>query len=245
MEIHHTESEGWLTDAYLVDDGAGTGILIDGNGAGEPLLEIAHQRGLTLAALLLTHHHGDHVMIDDYRDLGLPILASAETAAALEGINVDRVLSDGERLHFGALTVDCLLTPGHAAGHMAFLVNGGDVFTADVLFAGTVGGTRGPGATGLGDLRASLRRLVDLPPETRVHPGHREATTIGRELNENVFLRALLSDERPSGEPCTVGGQPADLLLWGPDYDGTHKAWVVMADGTEHVTGGSQVHRDA
>lgn len=243
MEIHHTESEGFLTDAYLIDDGAGTGVLIDGNGVGAPLLEIARDRGLSLAALLLTHSHPDHVMIDDYRGLGIPIIAHPDCAAALGDIKVDRTVEDGEHLQFGQLDIECLLTPGHVAGHLAFLVNGSDVFTADVLFRDTVGGTRGPGATGLADLRKSLRRLAALDPQTRVHPGHREATTIGRELEENVFLRALLSDATPEGEPCRVGGEPATLLLWGPDYDGTHKAWVRMADGTEHMTGGSQVRR--
>ena len=47
-----------------------------------------------------------------------------------------------------------------------------------------------------------------------------------------------------TGEPCTVGGEPAELLLLGPDYDGTHKAWVRLADGTEHAVGGSQIARD-
>ncbi len=117
------------------------------------------------------------------------------------------------------------------------------MLTGDVLFAGTVGGTRGPQATGLDDLRASLRRLAALPPGTRVHPGHCHATTIAAELEHNVFLRALLDEERPVGEPVLVGGQPAEMLLWGPDYDGTHKAWVRFPDGTEHVTGGSQVQR--
>lgn len=245
MEIHDTESDGYLTRAYLIDDGAGTGVLIDGNGVGEPLLAIARERELALAALLLTHHHVDHVMIDDYRGLDIPIIASAETAAALEDITVTRTVADGEVLRFGDLSIECLATPGHAAGHLAFLVNGSDVFTADVLFAGTVGGTRGPGATGLADLRASLRRLVALGPDTRIHPGHREGSTIARELADNAFLTALLGEEQPEGEPCRVGGEPATLLLWGPDYDGTHKAWVRMANGTEHVTGGSQVRRDA
>jgi hydroxyacylglutathione hydrolase len=243
MDIQRTESDGWLTNAYLIDDGAGTGVLIDGNGVGAPLLEIATQRGLTISALLLTHHHVDHVMLEDYAGLDVPILAHALTAAELDGVTIARTLEDGEHLQLGTLDIECLYTPGHAGGHLSFLINASDVITADVLFAGTVGGTRGPGATGLADLRASLARLAALAPETRVHPGHREPTTIGVELETNVFLRALLGDLAPEGTPCTVGGEPATLLLWGPDYDDTNKAWVRLADGTEHVTGGSQVDR--
>jgi hydroxyacylglutathione hydrolase len=243
MEIHRTESDGWLTNAYLIDDGAGTAVLIDGNGDGEALLEIARDRHLTIAALLLTHHHVDHVMLESYAELDVPIYAHELSARELSDITVDTLVADGDVLEFGELTIDAWYTPGHTRGHLAFLVNGTDVFSADVLFAGTVGGTRGPGATGIDDLRGSLARLAQLPPETRVHPGHREPTTIGRELEANVFLRALLGDTEPEGEPCRVGGEPATLLLWGPDYDGTHKAWVRMADGTEHITGGSQVDR--
>jgi glyoxylase-like metal-dependent hydrolase (beta-lactamase superfamily II) len=240
MQIHRTESDGYLTDAYLVDDGHGTAILIDGNGVGAPLLDIARRQQLTIAAILLTHHHVDHVMLDDYAALTAPRLGHR---LAAEHVSVDELIDDGDTLRFGALTVEVMYTPGHVNSHLAFLIDGTDVFTGDVLFAGTVGGTRGPQATGLEDLRASLRRLAELPAVTRVHPGHRQASTIGAELEGNVFLRSLLSSTAPAGEPVTVGGQPADLLLWGPDYDGTNKAWVRFTDGTEHVTGGSQVRR--
>src|SRR3712207_8147190 len=54
-------------------------------------------------------------------------------------------------------------------------------FTGDVLFKGTVGGTFAPGSTGYADLKASVLRLVDLPPETTLHPGHREPTTAGED----------------------------------------------------------------
>lgn len=63
------------------------------------------------------------------------------------------------------------------------------------------------------------------------------------ELAQNPFVTAWRSGERPSGEACLVGETPATLLLFGPDYDGTHKAWVRLADGTEDVVGGSQVSR--
>ena len=245
MNIHVTESEGWLTNAYLVDDGAGTGVLIDGNGDGAPLLAAAAADGIAIAAVLLTHHHVDHVMLDDYADLDVPVIGHALAAQELGSDVVTQTVDDGDVLRFGGLTIEVLYTPGHVNSHLAFLVDETDLFTADLLFKGTVGGTRGPQATGLDDLRASLRRIAALPRETAVHPGHREGTTIGDELDSNVFLRALLGDDAPAGEPCEVAGEPATLLLWGPDYDGTHKAWVRFADGTEAVTGGSQVTRPA
>lgn len=244
MNLERTESDGWLSNSYLIDDGEGTGILIDGNGVAGPLLESIAERGLAVPAVLLTHHHVDHVVLDGYSELGAKVYAHELTAGELPGV-VDVLLSDGEVVEFGGLSIESLHTPGHAHGHLAFLVNGTDVITADVLFRGTVGGTRAPEATGIADLRASLERLMALPPETRVHPGHREPTTIGEESESNPFVAALLGEETPEGVPCKVGGQEAELLLWGPDYDGTNKAWVrFAADGEEAIVGGSQVERE-
>jgi hydroxyacylglutathione hydrolase len=245
MNLERTESPGWLSNAYLIDDGRGTGVLIDGNGVAAPLLEAAARRGLQIPAVLLTHHHADHVVLDDYAELGAQVYAHQLTADELPGV-VDTLLADGQVVEFGGLSIECLHTPGHAHGHLSFLVDEADVFTADVLFRGTVGGTRAPQATGLADLRSSLGRLLALPPATRVHPGHRKPTTIGEELETNPFVGALLGDDEPESVPCTVGGEPAELLLWGPDYDGTNKAWVrFAADGEEAIVGGSQVERQA
>ena len=160
-------------------------------------------------------------------------------------------LADGESLATGGLEIEAIHTPGHAAGHLAFLVSEAgasgepaDVFTADVLFKGTVGGTMAPGASGFADLKASVMRLMELPLETRVHPGHREPTTIGEEWESNPFVRVWRGLEETGDEQVTVWERPATLKLWAPDYDGGNKAWVVFGDdGTEAIVGGSQVVR--
>ncbi len=244
VAVHRTEAPGWLSNAYLVVGGDGRrGVLIDGNGVPGPLLERIDADGIEVAAILLTHHHADHVEIEAYRHLGAPLMGHPRTAE-LAGFGLDRALADGEALELAGLRIEALHTPGHAADHLAYLVDGNECFTADVLFRGTVGGTRAPAATGLADLRASLERLLALPPATRLHPGHREPTTVAEEAAGNPFVLALRGTP-PAGEPCTVGGEPAELLLWGPDYDGTHKAWIRFPDGVEHVVGGSQVVRSA
>jgi hydroxyacylglutathione hydrolase len=153
-------------------------------------------------------------------------------------------LADGDALDAGGLHIEAIHTPGHAAGHLAFLVDGTDVFTADVLFKGTVGGTMAPGASGFADLKGSVMRLMELPPETRVHPGHREPTTIGAEWERNPFVRVWRGLEETGDEQVTVWDRPATLKLWAPDYDGGNKAWIVFGDdGTEAIVGGSQVVR--
>src|SRR3954453_11588656 len=150
----------------------------------------------------------------------------------------------GGRPGRGGIEMEAISTPGHAAGHVAFLVNGSDIFTADVLFKGTVGGTMAPGASGFADLKASVMKLMELHPETVVHPGHREPTTIGEEREGNPFVRIWRGEEETGAEDVTVWDRPATLKLWAPDYDGGNKAWIVFADdGTEAIVGGSQVVR--
>ncbi|HEX5720337.1 MAG TPA: MBL fold metallo-hydrolase [Thermoanaerobaculia bacterium] len=247
MIVERTENPQWLSNAYLVaDEAGGTGVLIDGNDDLGPLLERAEREGIEITHILVTHPHHDHIAgLAEARERlgGVPMVAHAETAAEIEE-EVAQTLADGEKLNTGGLEIEAIETPGHAAGHVAFLVNGTDVFTADVLFKGTVGGTMAPGASGFDDLRSSVLRLLELPPETVVHPGHREPTTIGEEREGNPFVRIWQGEEQVSEEQVTVWGRPATLKLWAPDYDGGNKAWIVFGDdGLEAIVGGSQVVR--
>ena len=199
MIVERTENPIWLSNAYLVaDEASGKGVLIDGNDELGPLLERAERDGIEITHVLVTHPHGDHIAgLAEAREQlgGPPLVAHAECAAELDE-EVAVVLADGEKLSTGGLEIEAILTPGHAAGHLAFLVDGTDVFTADVLFKGTVGGTMAPGGSGFADLKASVLRLLELPPETRVHPGHREPTTIGAERESNPFVRVWRGLER-------------------------------------------------
>jgi len=246
--VERTENPIWLSNAYLVaDPDAGTGVLIDGNDALEPLLERVERDGIGITHILVTHPHGDHVagLAAARNRLGSsPLVAHEATAAALDE-DVEVTLADGEKLQAGSFEVEAIFTPGHAAGHLAYLLDGSDVFTADVLFKGTVGGTMAPGASGFDDLKASVMRLMELPPETRVHPGHRESTTIDAEWESNPFVRVWRGLDPTGEEACTVWGRPATLKLWAPDYDGGNKAWVVFNDSNEEaIVGGSQVERE-
>ncbi|HEX6687618.1 MAG TPA: MBL fold metallo-hydrolase [Solirubrobacterales bacterium] len=247
MIVERTENPTWLSNAYLVaDEAGGKGVLIDGNDDLGPLLERAEQDGIEITHVLVTHPHGDHVagLAEARRQIGdPPLVAHAETAAELED-EVAELLADGGKLTTGGLEIEAIYTPGHAAGHLAFLVNGSDVFTADVLFKGTVGGTMAPGASGFADLKSSVMRLMELPPDTRVHPGHREPTTIGEEWEENPFVQIWRGEAQTGEEQVTVWDRPATLKLWAPDYDGGNKAWIVFGDdGLEAIVGGSQVIR--
>jgi glyoxylase-like metal-dependent hydrolase (beta-lactamase superfamily II) len=248
MIVERTEHPTWTSNAYLVADReGGHAVLIDGNGVVEPLIEQAEQLGVTVDAILITHHHGDHIEgVDAYRErYDVPVYAHPWTKDEIApDVAVDETYDEGDVLTFGDLRIEVLHTPGHAAGHVALLVNGTDVFTADVLFKGTVGGSFAPGNTGYDDLKASVLRMVDLPPETVVHPGHTLPTTAGEEAANNPFVRIWRGVDPEGDEQVTVWGREATLVLWAPDYDGTNKAWVRFADdGADGIVGGSQVER--
>jgi hydroxyacylglutathione hydrolase len=252
--LQRVEEANWLSNAYLiVDEIGGRGVLVDSNGVTDPLCERAEREGTEITHVLLTHHHWDHVVGVDRlaeRFGGVPILAHEIAARELEGKTTETI-GDGDVIESGGLRIEVMHTPGHCADHLALLFGATDCLTADCLFKGTVGGTRAPGATGFDDLRASvMEKLMKLPPETRVHPGHREPTTIGAEWEQNPFIRIWRGLDQESAEPCEIG--PADdeereeatLVLWAPDYDGGNKAWVRFPDGSDAIVGGSQVQRE-
>ena len=205
---------GWLSNAYLAwDEPAREGFFVDSGAPLERLVEIAQREGLTITALLTTHTHADHVAGDDELEQRFGVRGTQSVPWA-----------------------QAIATPGHADDHVAFVVNG-VCFSGDLLFKDAVGG--GPEAE---VIRTSVMKLMELPDDTRVLPGHTDETTIGRERSENPFLRYWLAGEEV-GEPCRVAGEAATLVVWSPDYDGKGKALVRFADGRESIVGGSRVER--
>jgi hydroxyacylglutathione hydrolase len=245
--VERSMHPAWLSNAYLVADRAGgSAVIVDSGGPSEALLAAIERHDVTPTHLLLTHHHGDHVAENHvYKErFGVEILAHPLEAEHLS--DVDRAFEPGELLTVGDLHIDGLHTPGHTAGMLAFRVGDEHLFTGDTLFKGSVGGVRAPGATTFDDLRRSIMQvLMKLPPGTRVHPGHADPTTIGAEWEENAFIRLWRGLGEEGTEACRVGDEAATLVLWGPDYDGGHKAWVRWQEtGRDDIVPGSAVQRD-
>ena len=174
---------------------------------------------------------------------GVEILAHPLEAQQLT--DLDRSIEPGEVIEVGGLRIDGMHTPGHTAGMLSFRVNDTDVFTGDTLFKGSVGGVRAPGSTTFEDLRQSIMDvLMKLPPETRLHPGHTDPTTVADEWEQNAFIRVWRGLDQESGERCKVGDEEGTLVLWAPDYDGGHKAWVRWDEtGRDDIVPGSMVER--
>jgi glyoxylase-like metal-dependent hydrolase (beta-lactamase superfamily II) len=237
-------SPDWLSNTYLViDDGRATAVMIDAGGPVEPLLQLLDREGCELRAVLLTHHHHDHVA--DLERVTREHPATRVLIHPLERSEVPAATGEllpGSSLDLGGLEIDSLPTPGHTAGMVSLLVNGSDVFTGDTLFKGSVGGVRAPGHTTYADLKASIMdTLLTLPPQTRVHPGHSEPTTVAEELEHNPFVRIWRGLDPEGDQPCVALGEPATLILLATDYDGGHKAWVRWPDGSDDIVPGSRV----
>jgi len=254
----------FVSNTFLIADGqGGPAVFIDAGGPVAPLIKTAERLDLEPTHILLTHHHYDHVCeVGALREHwpGLEVLISGRerelfSAAAPEGgddlTTTMGTIEAGETLDFGQLRIRALHTPGHTAGMLSFLVHEdgssiGAVFTGDTLFKGSVGGVRAPGHSTYADLRDSIMgTLMELPDETVVHPGHTDDTTVGREWEENAFIRVWRGLDAEGSEPCKALGEPATLILLGADYDGGTKAWVRWPDGSDDIVPGSRVERGA
>ena len=236
----------WLSNAYLVaDEQGGHGVIVDSGADPQPLLDAVERYELTIPYLLLTHHHHDHVSENHvYKErLGVEILAHPLEAENL--MDVDRSIEPGEVLEVGGLRIDGLHTPGHTAGMLNFRFGNEAIVTGDTLFKNSVGGVRAPGSTTFEDIKASIMDvLMKLPHETVVYPGHTDATTIGEEWENNPFIRVWRGLDPESTDRCRVREEEATLVLFGPDYDGGHKAWVRWDDsGRDDIVPGSLVER--
>jgi hydroxyacylglutathione hydrolase len=245
--VERSMNDDFLSNTYVVaDEPGGHAVMIDAGGPVAPLLEFLDRGQLTLTHVLLTHRHGDHVMeVGDVlaRHPGTPVLIHELERPEVPAAS--GTMSPGEKIVTGALEIEPIHTPGHTAGMLSLLVDGTDVFTGDTLFKGSVGGVRAPGHTTYGDLKTSIMdKLLALPSETRIHPGHTDPTTVADELEDNTFVRIWRGVDPEGDATCTAMGEPATLILLGDDYDGGHKAWVRWPDGSDDIVPGSQVSRD-
>jgi glyoxylase-like metal-dependent hydrolase (beta-lactamase superfamily II) len=243
MILHHFRDPHWLVNSYLLADRVGgSAVFIDSGGPLEQILASCDELQVRPKWILNTHRHPDHITHNHQlaEHFGATIVAHPLEAAAIA--DVGKFLDDGQELRVGEMTIRAIHVPGHTRGHLAFGVHGLGVFTGDVLFEGSVGGTRGAGHTNLEDLRDSImQKLMQLPAETVVFPGHMENSTVGLEWQNNPFIRYWRGLLESVERPCKAARLVATLVLRATDYDGGTKCLVRFEDGSLDLVAGSQV----
>jgi glyoxylase-like metal-dependent hydrolase (beta-lactamase superfamily II) len=192
----------------LVDRDAGEAVIVDpGEEADLFLRRIATER-VTLKAVWLTHAHVDHILgvkrVVEAAKVPVYLHPADRTLydalpeqSAWFGLSPstppvpDADLGEGMRLTLGGLGFEVRHVPGHTPGHVAFVGHGVAV-VGDALFAGSIGRTDLPGGDTETLLTSIREKLLTLPDDTVVYPGHGPSTTIGRERRSNPFLTGAL-----------------------------------------------------
>ncbi|HCY84114.1 MAG TPA: MBL fold metallo-hydrolase [Desulfobacteraceae bacterium] len=191
-------------------------LIIDPGGRAEDLAQYLNSRGLTPALVLLTHGHADQFFVcesfkmiwnipyclhraDDEFFRDPDVRTAIRNAVGLPPPHpADRPLDHGDQLRFGNQTASFIHTPGHTPGSSCILWKN-RLFTGDTLFVGEAGRTDLPGGD-LNTMISSIRdRILPLPPQTLIFPGHHhpgtaESTNLEREMAENIYITDFILD---------------------------------------------------
>ena len=212
LTIRTVEAGPIDTNAYLVaDDETGDALIIDAPKDGAAaLVEAAAAGGWQVRRIVITHAHWDHIAdaaalraatgapLDAHplavERLAAPGSAVTDLPVTIPPVRPDHLLEDGATVELGAHTFQVLHLPGHDAAHIVLFSEPDRLFFGgDVVFPGGHGTTEIPGSDEA-TMHRSLARLVDLPPETVVYPGHGRPTTLGEEAS---WINEAAADAAP------------------------------------------------
>ena len=188
---------------------------IDPAGDTERILALLEEKNLRLAYIINTHGHADHTCgnqalaahtgaktvmhaVDDDFFTSAAGRRLSEAFGLCSAAAVDVRVNDGDRLPVGRLSLEFIHTPGHTPGAICVRV-GNNLFTGDTLFVGAVGRTDLPGGSFEELLRSIAEKLLPLPPDTVVWPGHdygdRPSSTLAEEMETNPYITDFILDK--------------------------------------------------
>jgi glyoxylase-like metal-dependent hydrolase (beta-lactamase superfamily II) len=179
-------------------------MVIDPGGNGEQILRAIKDSGLDIKIIVLTHGHSDHIaaLYEIQDGTGAEVAIHIDDADFLEGHGSyssqfgisyktphppDRLLREGDAITLGATSFKVIHTPGHTPGSICILTEG-KAFTGDTLFYRGIGTTLMPGSSRSQLINSIQTRLMVLPDDTAIYPGHGRETTIGAERRENPYV---------------------------------------------------------
>lgn len=200
----------FMTNCYTVYNAVTRdAVLVDPASNARFLNNILVNEQLNCVAILLTHGHYDHIgALPELMELvghKVPIYASAEEEDVLNDprknlstmlsgqmvtVKPDILLQDDQEIELLDTKLRCFLVPGHTKGGMCYyFAENGILFSGDTLFARSIGRSDFPTGDGIKLVKSIKEKLMTLPDETIVYPGHNERTTIGKERNANPFIQ--------------------------------------------------------
>lgn len=195
------------TNCYIVsNEGTKECFLVDMAACPPELVSHIKNSGLTVKAVLLTHGHFDHIMgLDRFlEEFPAPVYACAAEKELLESPQLNsssgmlgqpytfhgaQYVKDGDLLDIAGMKIQVIQTPGHTIGGCCYYIaDEQTLFSGDTLFRASIGRTDLPTGSMGALVRSVKEKILVLPDETRVYPGHMEETTVGYEKKYNPFL---------------------------------------------------------
>jgi len=194
--------------SVIGDESTHEGLVIDPGDNIEDVVSIASKHNLQIKQIVITHAHIDHVggAMQLRAATGAPILLNQNDYALLKmldaqaawigvappgSVEIDHSVAQADSIKTGSLSADVIHTPGHTEGSIClYFPAEKKLIAGDTLFAGSIGRTDLPGGSFEKIIRSLHDKVLELPDDTVVIPGHGPLTTIGRERHSNPFLVA-------------------------------------------------------